>query len=70
MIDDAPPAARADEPDRPATHRGPLAGVALGALGVVFGDIGTSPLYAVETVFTIDDHAVSPSPADVYGVSR
>jgi KUP system potassium uptake protein len=42
--------------------------VALGALGVVFGDIGTSPLYAVETVFTIDDNAVSPSPADVYGV--
>ena len=68
MIEDAPPAPRADQPDRPAAHRGALAVVALGALGVVFGDIGTSPLYAVETVFTIDDHAVSPSPADVYGV--
>ena len=70
MIEDAPPAPRADQPDRPAAYRGALAVVALGALGVVFGDIGTSPLYAVETVFTIDDHAVSPSPADVYGVSR
>jgi len=68
MIEDAPPAPRADQPDRPAAHRGALAVVALGALGVVFGDIGTSPLYAVEAVFTIDDHAVSPSPADVYGV--
>jgi KUP system potassium uptake protein len=27
------------------------AAVAVGALGVVFGDIGTSPLYTVETVF-------------------
>ena len=32
----------------------------LGALGVVFGDIGTSPLYAVQTVFSIDDGAVQP----------
>jgi KUP system potassium uptake protein len=38
------------------------------ALGVVFGDIGTSPLYALQTVFTIDNHAVEPTPEDVYGV--
>ncbi|MDT7746003.1 MAG: system potassium uptake protein, partial [Actinomycetota bacterium] len=43
-------------------------GLALGALGVVFGDIGTSPLYAMQTVFSIDDNAVTPSPTDVYGV--
>ena len=43
-------------------------GLALGALGVVFGDIGTSPLYAMQTVFSIDDNAVTPSPSDVYGV--
>src|SRR5690349_19371407 len=42
--------------------------LALAALGVVFGDIGTSPLYAVQTVFSIDHNSVSPSPADVYGV--
>jgi len=25
-----------------------MAGLAMGAIGVVFGDIGTSPLYALE----------------------
>ncbi|HEY1488655.1 MAG TPA: potassium transporter Kup, partial [Micromonosporaceae bacterium] len=34
----------------------------------VFGDIGTSPLYAVQTVFTADNHAVKTSPGEVYGV--
>jgi KUP system potassium uptake protein len=53
---------------RPAvSHRG-LFGLAVGALGVVFGDIGTSPLYAVQTVFAIDNHAVKPTSSDVYGV--
>ena len=48
----------------------PVAGVALmlGALGVVFGDIGTSPLYAMQTVFSIDGGAVRPTAGDVYGV--
>ncbi len=54
--------------EHPAAHSGSLLGLALGALGIVFGDIGTSPLYAVQTVFAIDDNAVSPTPADVYGV--
>src|SRR5512138_3990297 len=40
----------------------------LGALGVVFGDIGTSPLYALQTVFSIDHNMVKTSPGDVYGV--
>ena len=31
------------------------AALTLGALGVVFGDIGTSPLYALQTVFTHDN---------------
>src|SRR3954451_16883879 len=39
-----------------------------GALGVVFGDIGTSPLYAVQTVFSAHNHAVKPDEASVYGV--
>ncbi len=42
--------------------------LALGALGVVFGDIGTSPLYALRTVFTIDNGAVTANREDVYGV--
>jgi KUP system potassium uptake protein len=40
----------------------------LGALGIVYGDIGTSPLYAVQTVFSIDNGAVRPTASDVYGV--
>src|SRR4051812_13321387 len=41
----------------------------LGALGVVFGDIGTSPLYAVQTVFSASaDRPVPVTQADVYGV--
>jgi KUP system potassium uptake protein len=45
-----------------------MAALTLGALGVVFGDIGTSPLYALQTVFLADNHAVRPVPGDVYGV--
>jgi len=41
----------------------------LGALGVVFGDIGTSPLYTVQTVFSPSDpHRVQVSTENVYGV--
>jgi KUP system potassium uptake protein len=39
---------------------GRLAPLALGALGVVFGDIGTSPLYAVSACFTGPGIAVTP----------
>jgi KUP system potassium uptake protein len=42
--------------------------LALGALGVVFGDIGTSPLYAIQTVFSIDHNMVKTTPGDVFGV--
>jgi KUP system potassium uptake protein len=52
----------------PAAHGAGMIGLAVGALGVVFGDIGTSPLYALQTVFAIDGHAVKPTPGDVYGV--
>ena len=40
----------------------------LGALGVVFGDIGTSPLYVMRTVFTIDDGAVALTESNIVGV--
>ncbi|WP_092609090.1 potassium transporter Kup [Raineyella antarctica] len=45
-----------------------LATLSFAALGVVFGDIGTSPLYAMQTVFSIDHNDVKPTPVDVYGV--
>ena len=41
--------------------------LALGALGVVYGDIGTSPLYALKECFT-GHHSVPPTPANVLGV--
>lgn len=40
----------------------------LGALGVVFGDIGTSPLYAFEVVFANPLHPVAPTPESILGV--
>jgi KUP system potassium uptake protein len=50
-----------------ATAQGVLA---LGALGVVFGDIGTSPLYTVQTVFSPGDpHPVGVSRDSIFGVT-
>ena len=39
--------------------------LALGALGIVFGDIGTSPLYAMQTVFSIEHNTVQATRGDV-----
>jgi KUP system potassium uptake protein len=45
------------------------AALVVGALGVVFGDIGTSPLYTVQTVFNPSDpHPVAATTDFVYGV--
>jgi KUP system potassium uptake protein len=44
--------------------------LALGALGVVFGDIGTSPLYTVQTVFDPSDpHPVKVSHESIFGIT-
>jgi KUP system potassium uptake protein len=41
----------------------------IGAIGVVFGDIGTSPIYTVQTLFNPDDpHPVPISTQNVYGI--
>jgi KUP system potassium uptake protein len=43
--------------------------LAVGALGVVFGDIGTSPLYTVQTVFSPGDpHPVTVSAQSIFGI--
>ena len=43
--------------------------VVVGALGVVFGDIGTSPIYTIQTVFNPSDpHPVPISRDNIYGV--
>jgi hypothetical protein len=44
------------------------AALALGALGVVYGDIGTSPLYTEQVIFTQNASVAQASAADVYGV--
>ena len=44
----------------------PLAGLTLAALGVVYGDIGTSPLYAAKETFN-PDHGIPLSTANVLG---
>jgi KUP system potassium uptake protein len=46
---------------------GYLAALALGALGVVYGDIGTSPLYAMREAFH-GTHTIPPTPLNIYGV--
>ncbi len=50
----------------PATGR-KLGLLTLTALGVVYGDIGTSPLYALKECFNAA-HGVAPTPANVIGV--
>ncbi len=44
-----------------------LAGLTLAALGVVFGDIGTSPLYTVKECFS-EFTGLKPVPEDVFGI--
>jgi KUP system potassium uptake protein len=51
-------------------HRGgrrAMLGLSLGALGVVYGDIGTSPLYALKECFA-PEYGIVPSVANVLGI--
>lgn len=44
-------------------------GIVIGALGVVFGDIGTSPIYTIQTVFDPGDpHPVPIARDHIYGI--
>ena len=45
-----------------------LASLSLAALGVVYGDIGTSPLYALKEVFGGEHHPVPITPDNVLGI--
>lgn len=45
-----------------------LPAMALAALGVVFGDIGTSPLYTMKEVFSAGHHPLPLTPDNVYGI--
>jgi KUP system potassium uptake protein len=80
MTPDPTAPAQAAEPVPPATPGGAqtgtiriqatgraLATLGLGALGVVYGDIGTSPLYALKECFD-GSHAIPVTPENVLGV--
>ena len=55
------------EPAAQQSSRRYLLTLSLGALGVVYGDIGTSPLYALRECFR-SDRGVLPTPQNVIGV--
>jgi KUP system potassium uptake protein len=72
----APTAQAAPTPaaDLAAGHQPPAApkgryllALSMGALGIVYGDIGTSPLYALRESFVVE-HGVAPTPANVLGI--
>lgn len=42
--------------------------MALIALGVVYGDIGTSPLYALKECFFSKTHGIQPTPENIFGI--
>ena len=50
----------------PTSTKSSLAGLTLGAIGVVYGDIGTSPLYALKEVFAHGHVALTAG--NIYGV--
>ena len=52
----------------PDSEKSRLGGLALAALGVVYGDIGTSPLYALKEVFGSPRHPVPITPENVLGI--
>ena len=61
--------AAAPHPPAQPLRGGLRAGLVIGALGVVFGDIGTSPIYTLQTVFNPGDpHPVPINVNNVYGV--
>lgn len=48
--------------------RGGIAGLTVAAIGIVYGDIGTSPLYAMKEVFSKENGGVSLTQPNIIGV--
>src|SRR6202171_1448796 len=66
MTDEALTAPQSEgEPEH--AHAAPLLLLALSALGVVFGDLGTSPLYALQEAFH-GARGVTPTRENVLGI--
>ncbi|HJQ18470.1 MAG TPA: potassium transporter Kup [Dongiaceae bacterium] len=69
-MNDASSVAEASDDDGSHAHGHPqasLAKLALGAVGIVFGDIGTSPIYAFRETFA-GHHVLAPDHVHIYGV--
>ncbi len=54
-------------PDERGHVHGPLYKLAIGAIGVVYGDIGTSPIYAFRETFA-GHHTLAPDALHIYGI--
>jgi len=52
----------------PTGNKAKLSAITLAALGVVFGDIGTSPLYTMKEVFSVGAHPVPLTEVNMYGI--
>ena len=65
-MDSSASASTAPAPEAAPAHA-PLAATVLAALGIVYGDIGTSPLYALRECFG-GHHGMAPTPANVLGI--
>jgi KUP system potassium uptake protein len=50
------------------SHKTRLPAMALAALGVVFGDIGTSPLYTMQEIFSAGHHPLALNSTNIYGI--
>ncbi len=66
----APSTGSAPGPHQGHGHASPgkLGPLALGALGVVFGDIGTSPLYTFKECISSSEHPLLPTPENILGI--
>ncbi|MBT5975486.1 MAG: potassium transporter Kup, partial [Flavobacteriaceae bacterium] len=49
-------------------HNAGMFALSLGALGVVFGDIGTSPLYAIKEIFSIGNNILALNNQNMLGI--
>ncbi len=55
-------------PAQPPPGHARLGPLTLGALGIVYGDIGTSPLYAMQAVFNNTVHPIPVEPGNILGI--
>ncbi len=60
------PSAKRSDHTSPHSPKGGFAALTIGALGIVYGDIGTSPLYALDQIF-FGHTRLNPTPENVLG---